>query len=444
MSLSIANFLQDYLKEEGFAQLRPVQEKVFKDFLEAKSLKISSPTGTGKTLSYCLPLVQRLKDEESRRQLISRKGMPRAIIVLPTRELAWQVYQTLKRITHHARLRVRLLVGSDQSKKKVSPADETMDILVTVTGSFGRALTSGTLSGEVATTMIIDEADQMLDRSFEADWKKILEKLPNLQQLVLCTATTPDDFDERSQVVFPQFDLLPISMGGVSEARTHLETFNIFVKPDEKKQMLKTFLKKQASGKGIIFVNKRDDAVILGKEISEMMGNMNIPVIHGDIAAKQREEIIKNFRAEKKATGAIFIIATDILARGLDVTDLRWVLNYDLPFEAVYYVHRSGRAGRDGKSAIIYNFYSPMDQNIVTRINEAIQGQSAIKLDLLKVPGYAKEYLKKSNEAKKKKEDLKPLSLADRRRNLMKRKGVKVVKRKVIKNRPPKKRKAKK
>jgi superfamily II DNA/RNA helicase len=370
-----------------------------------------------------------------------RKGMPRAIIVLPTRELAWQVYQTLKRITHHARLRVRLLVGGDESKKKSSPADEMMDILVTVPGSLGRALGQGTLSGEVTTTMIIDEADQMLDKSFEQDWKKILAKLADLQQLVLCTATTPDDFDERSQVVFPDFDLLPIMVGGVKEARQHLETFNIFVKADEKKQMLKTFLKKQANGKGIIFVNKREEAVILGKELSEMMGNMSIPVIHGDIVAKHREDIIKNFRAEKKDVGATFIIATDILARGLDIIDLRWVLNYDLPFEAVYYVHRSGRAGRDFKPAMIYNFYSPLDQNIVTRINEAITGQTAIQLDLLKVPGYAKEYLKKSNEAKKKKEAQKPLSPQARRRELLNRKGVKVVKRKVIKNRPLKKRK---
>jgi superfamily II DNA/RNA helicase len=227
----------------------------------------------------------------------------------------------------------------------------------------------------------------------------------------------------------------------VKEARQHLETFNIFVKADEKKQMLKTFLKKQATGKGIIFVNKREEAVLLGKELSEMMGNMSIPVIHGDIVAKHREDIIKNFRAEKKDIGATFIIATDILARGLDIIDLRWVLNYDLPFEAVYYVHRSGRAGRDFKPAMIYNFYSPLDQNIVTRINEAITGQTAIQLDLLKVPGYAKEYLKKSNEAKKKKEAQKPLSPQARRRELLNRKGVKVVKRKVIKNRPPQKRK---
>jgi superfamily II DNA/RNA helicase len=368
--------LQEYLSGEGFDQATPVQAKAIPSLLKGDSIICTAQTGTGKTLAYALPLVELLKNAEKNGTFDHTLAKaPVALVLCPTRELAAQVFAVLKRISHFAKFRVRLLSGGDSSAR-TQQMRQGVDVLVAAPSRVRQALDKGDLSLEQLKILVADEADQMLDLGFAKELKNIYSKITSPCQLALFTATRPADLQEIALDVFDGATLIDLVIEGSHTVRLNIETYNIQCSQGEKPMMLELFLKEQGGLKGIIFVNRKETVDSVHQLLMKQFPKRQFARLHGDMDKKEREQAIKAFR-DKNVT----LVASDIAARGIDVKGIVWVLNYDLPFESVYYLHRCGRTGRAGVAGRVFNFVSSRDQGLIAKINMSISEQTLLKLD---------------------------------------------------------------
>ncbi len=368
--------LQEFIKEEGFKEPTDVQNTAIPVLLKGESIVCTAQTGTGKTLAYVLPLVELLKKAEADKTFDpTLASAPAAIILCPTRELASQVFGILKRISHFAKFRVRLLSGGDSSAK-TTQMRSGLDVLVAAPSRVRQAIDKGDLNVKQVKMLYIDEADQMLDLGFGKELKKIYEKIEGPCQLALFTATRPADLNQIAMDVFNGAPLTDLVIEGAHGVKLNIETFNITCSQGEKPYMLELFLKEQGGMKGIIFVNRKETVEEVHNILSEKFPKRAFAKLHGDMDKKDREKQNADFR-DKNVT----LVASDIAARGIDVKGVVWVLNYDLPFESVYYLHRCGRTGRSGVPGRVFNFVNSRDQGLISKINKSISEQTLLKLD---------------------------------------------------------------
>lgn len=363
-----------FVEDQGFQSPTPVQVKGIPLLAKRESLSLLGKTGTGKTLSYALPIVQNLKEDEAEGVEV-KKGAPRAVIVLPTKELASQVFSVFKDISHFAKLRVRLLLGGESGLKSKDLGGQQFDILVTGPGRLALMVEKKQLSLADVKYLILDEADTLLDMGFLKDIKKLWGYCEwDGTTVGLISATMPGDFDKFKDDVFCKTEFKMLEVGGHA-LKQDIETFNIDLNFKEKNNMSVMFLEKQASGSGIIFCNRKETTIELHNFLKDKFKSKRFYVLNGEMEAKERMASFKKF----KEKGGV-MICTDIAARGIDIPSLSWVLNYDLPFEAVFYIHRSGRVGRGGRKGSVFNFVTSKDFNLIARINTSIKNQSLLKL----------------------------------------------------------------
>ncbi len=402
MSFSSAKLhplLDPYFEESGLKSATMIQKKVMPLILERKSIVVLSETGSGKTLAYALPIVSKLKEREDRGITNSVKGAPLAMILAPTRELAGQIYGVFKGISHHLKLRVRDLTGGDTSAKMKSVANSSYEILIATPSRIKSALQRKELNLSQLQYVVFDEADQLFDMGFKKDLDFMIEYLDmNMTQMSFITATLPQEVEEYITEKFSEVSFERVATDVSHAPQTRIETFNVTVTPAEKDMVVRMFLEKQAKGRGIIFTNQKNQADDLFKYLSEKMPKLKMRLLHGDLEKKERDLAIKSF-VEKKAQ---VLIATDVAARGIDIKDLEWVVNYGLPKTGVYYLHRCGRVARGGRRGIVYNLVANHDAKMITQINEAIKNQKHLNLDMIaepKVKLAQKPFQKKTQKA---------------------------------------------
>ncbi|MFP5385933.1 MAG: DEAD/DEAH box helicase [Bacteriovoracia bacterium] len=372
--------LEGFFKEQGLKTPTLVQKRVIPEILNRKSLIVLSETGSGKTLSYALPIVSKIKEKEDSGVKNTLKGSPYALIVAPTRELATQIHGVIKSISYHAKVRVRDLTGGDTHAKMKSVAATSYEILVATPSRIKSAIQKKELSFNQLQYVIFDEADQLFDMGFKKDLDFMIEYFDmNNVQFGFITATLPREVEDYILEKFPETDFTKIASDASHAPQTRIETYNVKVTPSEKDMVVKMFLEKQAQGRGIIFTNQKNQAEDLYKYLSEKMPKLKMKLLHGDLEKKERESAIRSF-VEKKAQ---ILIATDVAARGIDIQDLVWVLNYGLPKTGIYYLHRCGRVARGGKKGIVYNLVASHDSKMISQINEAIMNQRHLNLDII-------------------------------------------------------------
>lgn len=383
--------IEAFLKEAKIKKPTEVQEKAIPAFLKGEALSVLAQTGSGKTLAYALPLFHKIKLDDDDIPMEEQFGSPRAIIITPTRELNQQVFKVCKSVAHHAKLRIRHLVGGDKGKRARRFGEDAFDILVTSPGKLFSALERGEISPKLLEVLIFDEADQLLDMGFSKEISKIMtfihkKNSAQVAQVGLFSATWPAQYKNFVEEVFAGYTFKDIICQGGVQLKRNIETFNIPLGVREKPKILQQFMANEARGTGIIFVNKKEEVRKISQSLQGILKHKNIFEIHGDQKPGERKDAISSFRKK----GGL-LIATDIAARGLDVENLSWVLNYDLPFEAVYYIHRCGRTGRAGRQGRVYNFMTTSDSKLMGRINEAILSQSSLALKTLEPPKGAKK-----------------------------------------------------
>lgn len=369
-----------FLKEHKITQPTSIQSKVIPDFIQGKSVNVIAKTGSGKTFCFALPVSELLKHSEENsspsKDPRAAHGKPKAVILAPTRELALQLQKVFKSISHHVKLRVRMLAGGDTAKNNHLLARDNIDILIASPGRLSNALKRKELNLKETKYLIMDEADQLLEMGFRKDLENIYTSCdPTLVHVGLFSATHSTSLDEFCRTIFSEIDFASYDPEEKNKITQMVRTFNIYVKDNEKMQMTEAFLKNEAKGRGLIFVNKHDTVNKLLPELQAKFPKMKFHALHGEMEARARKKAYDQFLKE----GGV-LITTDITARGMDIDDLMWVMNFDLPFEAVYYIHRCGRVGRRQTEGFVYNLVTPKDGNIITRINEAIKNQTALKL----------------------------------------------------------------
>lgn len=380
--LGLETTFNGYFKEHSLRTPTDVQEKVIPKILKNESMVVLSQTGSGKTLSYALPLSKKLKMLEADLQLYD-KGSPRVLVIAPTRELAAQVFEVFKGISHHLKFRVRLLTGGDSFAKTKSLSQSVFDVLIATPSRAVSALKNNELSMQELRYLVLDEADQLMDMGFNKDMTYLLSKIKTDNvKISMFTATLAPSVELLMNEVFDGKEFAKISMSGSHRVQEAVETFNISVDPDKKLEMARMFIDKTAVGRGMIFCNQKNLAANLFNYLKAKKPTLKCKLLHGDLTKEERLDAIESFKNSKIQ----FLVCSDVAARGIDATDMNWVLNYDLPKNPTYYLHRCGRTGRMGAKGVVYNFVTQYDYKFILTINEAIKKHRDVKLEMIQTP----------------------------------------------------------
>jgi ATP-dependent RNA helicase RhlE len=352
--------LQGVLTEKNILNPTEIQRQAIPALLDEKSLVGVSETGSGKTLAYALPILHLLKSLENRGLRINLEGMPRACVIVPTRELGEQVTRVFKLFTHTTRLRVRSVLGGTTLEVAKRGIEGPFEILVATPGRLIQLLDRGLVNFSDVRFLAFDEADQMLDKGFLSDAKRIVAECPPSRQLALFSATVSPTVQTLMNELFS--DAVVIRTKGSQKEVPTLVTENLTVQYGRRLPLLEPLLKKNLAGGTLLFTNTREQCDRLAAEL-EKSGHP-CAIYRGEMNKVERRRNLKSFREGKIK----FLISTDLASRGLDVDHVGRVINYHLPHHMDNYIHRIGRTARAGRKGLVINFVTERDQEFVNQL----------------------------------------------------------------------------
>lgn len=351
--LGIAPEFLKILEQNNFINPTPIQRQAIKPAMEGKDIVGIAQTGTGKTLAFGLPLLQRLK---------GTNGI--GLILLPTRELAIQADEMLQKIGHALGLTTAVLIGGEPSWRQKSALRRRPNIIIATPGRLVDHLEQGNLKLDSVQIVVLDEADRMLDIGFEPQIRKVFRHIPTNRQTLLFSATMPSEIVRIATEYMSSPVRVEVAPAGTTAELVDQEIF--LVKKDERISLLAKILDENP-GTVLVFSRTRHGA----RKICMAIRNMGHKVaeIHSDRSLGQRKEALSGFKSGLYR----ILVATDIAARGIDVKGITLVINYDLPDNTQDYVHRIGRTGRAGQEGRAISFAMPDQKRDVRDIERLIQ-----------------------------------------------------------------------
>lgn len=343
------------LNSLGYEMPTEVQSKVIPFSLEQKDLVVKSQTGSGKTAAYGIPLCELVTWNENK---------PQALILTPTRELALQVNEDLMNIGRFKRIKSTALYGKSPFHIQRAELKQRTHMVVGTPGRVMDHIERGTLSLERIQYLVIDEADEMLNMGFIEQVQGIIEKLPNERVTMLFSATFPEDVAKLSHQYMNDPIEVEIKASGITTST--IDHALIKVSEGDKLELLQNMLIVENPESCIIFCRTQDNVEQLYRE----MDKLKYPVgrIHGGMEQEERFDVMKAYRAGEFR----YLVATDVAARGIDISNITHVINYDIPLEKESYVHRTGRTGRAGKRGKAFTFVTPKDGRRLSDIENYI------------------------------------------------------------------------
>ncbi len=329
------------LDELGFQTPTPIQALGIPVVASGADLLGIAQTGTGKTLAFGLPILERI---------FSGKSKGRALILLPTRELALQVDEALQNVGHPFRLRTAVLIGGAPVRPQLSQLRRNPDIIIATPGRLNDYLSNADVDLRAVDCVVLDEADRMLDMGFAPQIRRILEQVPEDRQTLLFSATMPDEIVSITKQFMRDPQRVEIERAGTTAENIDQR---LYVVDQEEKTVLLERLLGENTGSVLVFARTRSRA----NKVARFVNNIGIRAaeIHSDRTLAQRRQALDGFKAGHYRV----LVATDIAARGIDVTGIEVVLQFDLPDSAEDYVHRIGRTARAGRSGIATSFAAP-------------------------------------------------------------------------------------
>jgi len=368
-AFGLPNFLVQSLERMHITKPTPIQAQSIGPAMTGKDILASAQTGTGKTMSYLLPLVSNMMASKT----------STALILTPTRELAAQVRDAISQIFNSAPpFRSALLIGGDPIMKQFAALKRQPRIIVGTPGRVIDHLERRTLDLKETAFLVLDETDRMLDMGFTEPLKKIASMLPQQRQTMMFSATMPPSIIAMSQKYLT--DPVHIKVGSTIEPIAKIKQESIQIQHGQKfTHLLKELDDRE--GSVIIFVKTKHSADSLALKLKGQSHNAD--AIHGDLRQRRREQVIASFRNQKSR----IMVATDIAARGLDVPHVMHVINYDLPQCPHDYIHRIGRTGRAGAEGFALSMISPDDNSKWRAIGKLISGED---IDPQRVPNKPK------------------------------------------------------
>ena len=355
--LDVSDELHDTLDHLGYETPTPIQSETLPAALDGHDMIGQAPTGTGKTAAFTIPILEQLD--------LDAQGV-QAIILSPTRELTEQVAAEAQRLAGKRKVKFALLVGGRPLGSQMAKLEDGVHIAVGTPGRVLDHIGRGTLNLSDVRFVVLDEADRMLDFGFRPDIEKILAKCPTDRQTLLFSATMPQDvlrLVKRYQKDPLQVDLTPKNVSD------HVRQFVCGVDHDRKRSLLARVLYKEKPRQVIVFCRTKRGADSLYQKFSKKLGK-DVETLHGDLRQSARDKVMKRFRAGQTR----LLIATDIVGRGIDVSTVSHIINYDVPEDCDDYVHRVGRAGRisSDRQGTSFIFATREDGELVTRIEMRI------------------------------------------------------------------------
>ncbi|MBX0328934.1 DEAD/DEAH box helicase [Oscillochloris sp. ZM17-4] len=351
--LGLSESILKVLAELGYDEPTPIQEQAIPVMLSASDVIAQAQTGTGKTAAFALPIVERLRDER----------VPQALILAPTRELAMQVAEAIYKYGKGRRISVAPVYGGQPIYRQLRALEQGVQIVVGTPGRIMDHMRRGTLALDQISTVVLDEADEMLDMGFAEDIEFILQQTPQERQTALFSATMP----EAVLGLAHRYTKTPKRISIVSEQHAIPLTRQAYyeVMPREKLDALCRILDVETPTSAMIFTRTRAEADHLGESL-QGRGYLS-EVLHGDLSQAQRDRVMKRFREGS----AELLVATDVAARGLDIPDVTHVFNYDVPNDPEAYVHRIGRTGRAGRTGMAITLITPRERRMLQIIERA-------------------------------------------------------------------------
>ncbi|MFH0921357.1 MAG: DEAD/DEAH box helicase [Fibrobacterota bacterium] len=351
--LGIAPGLLEVVDKLHFHTPTPIQHKTIPMAIEGNDVVGIAQTGTGKTLAFGIPLIQRLA---------AQKG--KALILAPTRELAIQIEEALHPFARAFTLHTAVLIGGASMSNQISALRRNPRILIATPGRLIDLMEQGEVRLEDAHILVLDEADRMLDMGFMPQIQRILRKVPRERQTLLFSATMPPDIVKIASAHMHLPVRTEIAPSGTAPESV---TQEIFVVRNEHKPLLLQKLLQEYGGSVLLFTRTRRGAARVTTVLHK--AGHNVAEIHSDRSLGQRREALEGFKAGKYR----ILVATDIAARGIDVTGIELVLNYDLPDDPENYVHRIGRTGRAGREGHAISLATPAQGDEVRNIERIIR-----------------------------------------------------------------------
>ncbi len=352
-SLDLSPALLAVVQELGYTTPTPIQVESIPVLLAGKDLIGQSKTGSGKTAAFALPILQSLD--------LSSRSL-QALIVCPTRELSEQVAREARKLGRkHDGLVVLTLTGGKPFAPQSDSLARGVHIVVGTPGRLLDHLTRGTIDPSGVATVVLDEADRMLDMGFQADMEKILEALPKKRQTVLFSATFPKTIEAISRTHQKNAVRVTIDDG---EQPAEIRQLTLLAERDQKLSTLYWALAEYAHESALIFCNLKATIAEVERELAS--SGASVDSLHGDLDQFERDQVLARFRNQSVR----LLIATDVAGRGIDVEDLDLVINYELPTQPEIYVHRVGRTGRAGKEGLAVSLATSRDKAKLREIEE--------------------------------------------------------------------------
>ena len=366
----ISEDIKQNLAKLGFKRPTDIQFKSIPSILKGEDVLAIAQTGTGKTAAFAIPLIDKIHRQKSSKRDTGIKGL----VMVPTRELATQIGEVFTSIAKHTKVKTFALIGGVEQDAQLAKLQEGIDILITTPGRMFDLIHQGYISLERVDTLVLDEADHMLDLGFIKDIQYVKKMLTRKHQTLFFSATINP---EIKKLAFSQVKstAIRIQISPDDPVSANVSHAVMFVEMDDKRFFLESFIKENPASKIIIFVRTR----VRAERVAKAMERVAIPsiTIHGEKDQTQRSDAMKKFKDGE----CRILIATDVSARGIDIPDVNYVINYDLPEKAENYVHRVGRTGRGVNKGIALSFCSENEKELLMEIQQFLNKEiEVIKL----------------------------------------------------------------
>jgi len=361
--LNLAEPLARAVAEMGYTAMTPIQAQAIPVVLQGRDVMGAAQTGTGKTAAFSLPLLQRLLRHANTSTSPARHPV-RALVLLPTRELADQVAQQIQLYAKYTPLRSAVVFGGMDMRPQVEELRKGVEILVATPGRLLDHIEAKTAVLNQVEYVVLDEADRMLDIGFLPDLQRILSYLPKQRTTLLFSATFSPEI-KRLAASYLQ-DPVVIEVARANTTASTVEQRFFRVEEEDKRQALKQLLREHQVTQAFVFVNSKLGCARLARALER--DGLRVAALHGD---KSQDERLKALDAFKQGQVDL-LVCTDVAARGLDIKDVPAVFNVDIPFNAEDYVHRIGRTGRAGASGLAVSFVSGRDARSLAEIEKLI------------------------------------------------------------------------
>ena len=337
----------------GYEKPSAIQRIGMKPIMDGRDSVIQSHSGSGKTATFIIGLLHRIVEEERTNQ---------CIIISNTRELADQTFKVFKELTKFTKITGKLCIGGDMGNKY---NDDRINehVIIGTPGRLCDLLNKNIISGDTIKIIVVDEADDVLSSSFKKQVKKIFRTLSQDSQVVLLSATIPEEMSELFPLILKP-DYLSVFVKDDELSLEGIKQYYVYLNENDKFQTLIELYKVLSIGQAIVYCNTKFRADDLCHFLND--NNFTASVLHGDMMQKERKDIMNQFRCGKYR----ILITTDILARGIDVQQVSLVINYDMPKYPQTFIHRSGRGGRQGRKGITINFVTKREKSILYTIEK--------------------------------------------------------------------------